>query len=180
MKFIKELVSIYRSPLKKPKIKVYFGKIQIGTPYFLPRKWVKHTHKTAVEEAKRLYHSSTNKRDFIEIYNYLMKCKYAKSVKWLYLKCICLGYKIKWDEYRFEWPPMISFVILNKQLFITFTTGEDDDVYYEMYLNYKYMTKGSKKERRKQLINMYKNDLTYYGPDNKEINYLEKYLKKYI
>ncbi len=38
-------IKVFNSPFIRPKLKLYFGKIQHGTPYFLPRKWVKHPTK---------------------------------------------------------------------------------------------------------------------------------------
>jgi len=35
-----EYIKAFNSPFKRPKLKWYFGKIAIGTPYFYPRRWV--------------------------------------------------------------------------------------------------------------------------------------------
>ncbi len=46
-----EFLKIYNSPFLHPKVKFYFGPIAIGTPYFLPRNWVKATPERAMQAA---------------------------------------------------------------------------------------------------------------------------------
>ena len=43
----------FNSPFQRPRLKWYFGKVAIGTPYFYPRKWVKATPKLAMDAALR-------------------------------------------------------------------------------------------------------------------------------
>lgn len=132
------------SPFINIKLNFYFGDIKHGTPYFLPRKFDK------------------NKKNF-------------KSVKWFYLEFINLGYKTKWDEhdYRFEYPPMISLVILNKQLCIwvlpniknlpeTLSSFFIIDQYWETRLTYKFATKGKTKDRLTQLFLQHDNTYNVY------------------
>ena len=42
---MKEFISYFNSPFKRPKLKFYLGKVAIGTPYFYPRKTVKDPDK---------------------------------------------------------------------------------------------------------------------------------------
>jgi len=82
-------------------------------------------------------------------------------VKYFGFDSITLGWKSKYDEYRFEWPPIYSFIIFGKQLCITIkpniNSGEDivlvEDIYWEAWLNYRYRTDKtkSKLERLKEL-----------------------------
>ena len=41
-------LDVLNSPFKGLKLKWYFGDIEHGTPYFLPRKWVKCNKKDAL------------------------------------------------------------------------------------------------------------------------------------
>ena len=51
--FFKNLsyLGVLFSPFSLPTLRIYFGKINVGVPYFLPRKWVKYTKQEAIEEA---------------------------------------------------------------------------------------------------------------------------------
>ncbi len=57
-----------------------------------------------------------------------------------------LGWKTKYDDYRFEWNPGFSFIIFRKQLFIAVVPDVDVnyyDSYWEAWLTYKNKTKGT-------------------------------------
>lgn len=99
-------LSVIGSPFKMFKIDFYFGDINIGVPYFKPR---------------RLYRvNGINK--YIDI-------------KYFGIDFCGLGWKTKWDEYRFEWNPMLSIVFLGKQIVLTFKP--DNDIHYwESFLYY--------------------------------------------
>lgn len=88
-------LNVFNSPFKPPKIQWYFGKIEVGTPYFLPRKWVNNPNKPG----------------------YMMAV--PKKVGFDF---VGLGYKTKWNstDYRFEWAPVWSFVFFKWQIAITF------------------------------------------------------------
>ena len=102
----------FNSPFKPPTPKFYIGKITLGTPYFLPRRWV------------------TNKE----------KPGYKKTIpKVIGFDFVPLGWKTKWDEYRFEWSPIWSFVFFKWQIAVTFVAPETDH-YWECWLNYTYET----------------------------------------
>ena len=78
-------LGVLNSPFRGLKLKWYFGDIEHGTPYFLPRKWVKNK---------------------------------PVPIKYFGFNFTTLGWKTKWEDYRFEWSPSISLVIFGKQLFI--------------------------------------------------------------
>ena len=114
-----DFLRAYNSPFKAPKLKWYCGKVALGTPYFLPRKWVKSKEKPG----------------------------YLKPVpKKIGFDFVPLGWKTKYDSYRHEWNPMISFVFFKWQIAVT-VTPEHDMHYWESWLYYTRETKGSTKER---------------------------------
>ena len=51
-------LNVFNSPFKRPQFKWYIGKVAIGTPYFLPRKWVKiskeEAHDGTIEQIQKL------------------------------------------------------------------------------------------------------------------------------
>lgn len=140
------------SPFKRPKLNFYFGDIKIGTPYFLPRKWVKSDKK-----GQRKYVPKKFGFDFVS-----------------------LGWKTKFGEYRFEWRPLISFVAFNKQ-FVVSIEAPHQYHYWEAWLAYELDTDKSKtkKERIKYLIENY--PMTWKVTKNgvgESVNYYTKILKE--
>lgn len=132
-------LGVLNSPFVGLELKWYFGEIKHGTPYFLPRKWVKCDNGS-----------------------------YSKPIpiKYFGFDYTSLGWKTKYDDIRFEWSPSISLVIFGKQLFISIIpkmrkTPEDAairvDIYWEAYLTYKYRTDKtkSKHERLEQTMKEY-------------------------
>ena len=108
--FIKDFdfLRAYNSPFKAPRLKWYCGKIALGTPYFFPRKWIKNPDKSG----------------------------YLKAIpKKIGFDFVPLGWKTKWDSYRFEWSPMISFVFFKWQIAVTFVAPHADH-YWESWLYY--------------------------------------------
>ena len=106
------------SPFKRPKLKWYFGKVTIGTPYFLPRRWKKDTE-------KRGWSKPVPKRigfDFVK-----------------------LGWKTKWSDkdFRFEWAPIWSFVLFKWQIAVIFQAPEQNH-YWECWLYYELHTDTNK------------------------------------
>jgi len=96
------------SPFKRPRLKWYFGKVAIGTPHFLPRRWVKNP-------AKPGYQTAVDKRigfDFVG-----------------------LGWKTKYDSFRFESAPLISFVFFGLQIAVIIKAPHQDH-YWECWLAY--------------------------------------------
>ena len=142
------------SPFKPFRLEWYFGEVAIGTPYFLPRKWVK-TEKGQKGVPKKIG-----------------------------FDIVGLGWKTKWHEkdFRFEWSPLISFVFFGYQIAVTVRIPEDNDYqYWEAWLYYELITdkKKSKSERIKECKEKF--PLTYTSGDGIQTNYYEKILKtKYL
>lgn len=152
--FIKSLWS----PFKPFKLKVYFGKTQVGVPYFFPRKWVKDPNNPGR----------------------------SKCVPKLIGFDFCgLGWKTKWDDtdYRFEWAPVLSFVAFGYQLAIT-AMVDNPNQYWEAWLYYEHNTDKSKtkKERIEQCKKEFPQIYTVYRQGNEEVvNYYNLILRdKYI
>lgn len=179
------------SPFKPFKIKWYIGKTQIGTPYFLPRKWVKATPKRAKQEALKeiLRQEDWNKRNpkyarevrsFDELYKEYLKYKFPVPIKVGFDSCT-LGWKTKWrhDDYRFEWSPVLTFVFFGYQIAAT-VYHEHRDHYWEAWLYYEYETKGTREERVKQCRENF--SLTWKvsekGKKDRVVDYYELILKK--
>lgn len=119
--FIKDLefLKAYRSPFKPLKLNFYCGKIALGTPYFYPRRWVKDSNKPG----------------------------YLKAIPRKFgFDFVSLGWKTKYDDYRFEWSPMISFVFFKWQIAVTFVAPHLDH-YWESWLYYTRKTEGTTAER---------------------------------
>ena len=122
--FIKDFdfLKVYNSPFRNPKLRLYIGKVAVGTPYFFPRKWVKATPERATKAAlqeiddviKYNERSSEYKRtvkSFDDLFNEKMRYNYAEPKK-IGFDFVSLGWKTKWTntDYRFEWSPVWSFV----------------------------------------------------------------------
>jgi len=121
---LKEFTTYFNTPFVGPKLKFYFGKIAVGTPYFFPRKAIKDPDKPG----------------------------YLKFVdKKIGFDIITLGWKTKYGQFRFEWSPLISFVFLKWQFVVTVTAPHVDQ-YWESWLYYQHKTDKtkSKKERSHQ------------------------------
>jgi len=156
--FIKDLdfLRAYNSPFKAPKLKWYCGKIALGTPYFFPRKRVKATPerahqatldsiKSTEEFNKRNPEYTRSIRPYDEIFASKINYSYAVPKK-IGFDFLPLGWKTKWDSYRFEWSPMISFVFFKWQIAVTFVAPHADH-YWESWLYYTRETKGDTAER---------------------------------
>jgi len=147
------------SPFKPLKLKFYFGKVALGCPYFLPRRFVKSKDKPGY------------------------KVPIAKKVGFDFVK---LGWKTKWSgrDYRFEWSPKWSFVFFGFQFCISFIAPEQDH-YWECWLYYDNNTdkSKSKRERIKQCREEHPCSWTSYSKagEKEEIDYYEFILKnKYL
>lgn len=168
--FIKDLdfFRAYNSPFKPPSPKLYIGKVAIGTPYFLPRRWVKGTPARAIKATVKYMRERRefNKRNpeyanilkpFREIYEDKLKSSYAVP-KIIGFNYTGLGWKTKWrsDDYRFEWSPVFSFVFFKWQIAIEFIAPECHH-YWECWLYYTRETDKTKntKERLEQARKKY-------------------------
>lgn len=144
-----KFLKVFNSPFIRPKLKWYFGKIAIGTPYFYPRRWVKATpkraRKAALEEIKKLENwNELNKNNcelrkipsFDQIYKEKLKYTYAVPKK-IGFDFVGLGYKTKWSntDYRFEYSPLISFVFFKWQIAVMLYVPHPDH-YWVCWLTY--------------------------------------------
>ena len=170
-------LEILNSPFKWFRVGIYFGNITRGIQYFLPRKWRKYNKKELLEEA--IQKLAKNNNTTLARYIKELKRYYIAVPKKFGIDMIGLGWKTKYDDYRFEFPPMLSIVAFGKQIVIYFGPKSDiNDDYWTAWLYYKYETdkKLSKTERTKQLIT---NFLLYTNPETGEV-VLSKNCKKII
>lgn len=169
----------YFSPFKPLKLKWYFGDISRGIPYFLPRKWVKYTLQDCIEQAtKSINDERLVKRTFEEWIDYYKGYSKAVPLKFGFSYCP-LGWKTKFDFYRFEFSPIWSFVAFGKQLTLTFF-AENEDHYWESFLAWEYETDKSLswKERIKDCRKRFSQTWKRYTGDEEEIiDYYDLILK---
>ena len=173
-------LKVLNSPFVGLQLKWYFGEIQHGTPYFLPRKWVKCNMNDALRAWGKLSNASQDAISRCEGRESWLK-KYTKiytkaiPIKYFGWHFTTLGWKTKWEDYRFEWNPSLSVVIFGKQLFITIIPKMEKadgdnylkiDSYWEAWLNYEYRTdkSKSKEERVEELYKIY--SCTWIGSEN--------------
>ena len=127
------------SPFKRPKLKIYIGKIKYGTPYFYPRIWKKFSYKDAldkaIEETRKEGHI-WYKKDPLSIIHYYKNYKKAIPKK-IGFDFVDLGWKTKWSntDYRYEWGPLWSFVFFKWQICLLFIVPEATH-YWEAWLYY--------------------------------------------
>lgn len=188
LSFIKALWS----PFKPFKLKWYIGKIAVGTPYFYPRKWVKATpemaHKATMDyiEREENYNKMNPKyarkiKPYDDIYQEMLRCEFAVPKK-IGFDFIPLGWKTKYDSYRFEWSPGLSFVFFGLQIAIKVVVPHPDQ-YWESWLYYELDTDKtkSKQERIAQCKKEAPQTWKTLGNDKKEdviIDYYDLILKK--
>jgi hypothetical protein len=185
---MKVLLETFFSPFNPVKWKWYFGKTAIGVPYFFPRVWKKATPKLAVEYAlkeikktkqynERNPNSQRAIKSFEGLYEYGLKLLFSFPKKVGFDFCD-LGWKTKWSDtdYRFEYNPVISFVFFGYQIAVQFVA---DSHYWEAFLYYYYNTKGTRRERVKQLKENFNQTFKKYSKDKMEvIDYYPQHLKK--
>lgn len=188
LSFIKALWS----PFKSFKLKWYIGKIAVGTPYFYPRKWVKATpemaHKATIDyiEREENYNKMNPKyarkiKPYDEVYQEMLKCQFPIPKK-IGFDFIPLGWKTKYDSYRFEWSPGLSFVFFGLQIAIKVVVPHPDQ-YWESWLYYELNTDKtkSKQERIAQCRKEAPQTWKTLGKDGKEdiiTDYYDLILKK--
>ena len=188
-------LKVLNSPFKPFSVRFYAGKTQIGTPYFLPRKWVKATPKLAkeatlktIESEKQWNERNPNYVRKIKSYEdiYQEKLTYRFPVPLTVGFSYCgLGWKTKWTntDFRYEWGPVLSFVFFGYQ--IALMVGQKySSHYWEAWLYYEYATDKtkSKRERIEQCKKEFNQTWKVYSNGEEEIiNYYELILKtKYI
>lgn len=172
-------LAVFNSPFRGLKLKWYFGDIEHGTPYFLPRRWVKCNKADAHKAWAKLKVKPQNISKSIWINTYGKHYTKAIPIKYFGFHFTSLGWKTKWEDYRFEWSPSISLVIFGKQLFILILPNVkmDEsmvvlDCYWEAWLTYYYNTDKTKpiKSRLEELKQKYSCN---WG--NKEKGYVDYY-----
>lgn len=185
-----KFLKILNSPFVGLKLKWYFGEIRYGTPYFLPRKWVKCNMQDALvawdklsNNVKETYERGKGKQKWLQ--DYIKSYTKPVPIKYFGFDFTSLGWKPKWDEYRFEWNPLISIVLFGKQLFIEIipnTKGGEEllatDCYWEAWLTYENKTDKSKSvsERLEELYRLY--SCSWGNDENGYIDYYPYILKK--
>ena len=114
-------MKVYFSPFKIPKLKFYFGKIAIGTPYFYPR---------VLDKKTRMFKPKKIGFDFVGL---------GWKTKW------------EDNDYRHEWNPRWSFVLWKWQVALIFRAPDDvyDYYYWESWLYYHYSTDKNKSQRER-------------------------------
>lgn len=191
MKSRLDFIKALWSPFKPFKLKWYIGKTAIGTPYFFPRKWVKATPELARKatldyiEREEMYNRlnpnyARKIRPYDEVYKENMRCTYPVPKK-IGFDFISLGWKTKYDTYRFEWSPGLSFVFFGYQIAVKFVAPYTDH-YWESWLYYEYQTdkSKSKKERiaqcREEAPQTWKTSEN--GKEDKIVDYYDLILRK--
>jgi hypothetical protein len=153
-------LKVLNSPFKPFNISLYAGKTQIGTPYFLPRKWVKATpelaKKAALEtmESEKKWNSinpnyTRRIKSYEEIYQEKLGYSFPVPLKVGFSYC-GLGWKTKWTDtdFRYEWGPVLSFVFFGYQ--IALMVGQKDvSHYWEAWLYYEKATDKTKSKRER-------------------------------
>ena len=188
-------LKVLNSPFKPFSVSWYVGKTQVGTPYFLPRKWVKATPKLATEaalktiEAEKRYNERnpnyTRKiKSFEEIYQEKITYRFPVPLKVGFSYC-GLGWKTKWTDtdFRYEWGPVLSFVFFGYQIAVM-VGHKHVSHYWEAWLYYEYATDKtkSKRERIEQCRKEFNQTWTVSSQGKEEVvDYYQRILKtKYL
>lgn len=178
------------SPFKPLTIKWYVGKIAVGVPYFFPRKTVKFNEQDIQEAIAKhkanknyvQYNSDHKLYDMYKNYNKFVPLKVGFSY-------CSLGYKTKWtsSDFRYEWPPIFSFVFFGYQIAATIGPKDASTVshYWEAWLYYEYATDKTKSKRKRirQCRKKFPQTWTWTSKDkpSETIDYYERILKpKYL
>jgi len=183
-------LKVLNSPFKPFKIGFYAGKTKLGVPYFLPRKWVKATPLLAREaainyiEREKRYNELNPQhariiKSYEEIYNDKLKHEYAVPLRVGFSYC-SLGWKTKYEDYRHEWNPILSFVFFGYQIALTFYSPYGSH-YWEPWLYYEYDTDKTKSKRER--IEQCKREAPETWTSSKDgvdetINYYDRILKE--
>ena len=144
-------LKILNSPFKPFKVNLYAGKTQIGLPYFYPRKWVKYNNQD-IQKAIQEHKANKNKVLVSDAQLYDLYYNYKKAVPLKVGFSYCsLGWKTKYDSFRYEWGPVLSFVFFGYQiaLMVGFRDRKAVDHYWEAWLYYEYNTDKTKSKRER-------------------------------
>ena len=205
--WLKSFIWIYKTPFKKPKIKVYFGKIAKGTPYFLPRKLKRVSKKERLERAQNYYDIYLSNLIEHKPYSSLKLNSKRKTIKDFLplanekvfvprkfgINLVPLGWKTKFDDIRYEYNPAISFVAFKKQLYVEFTfedtsensNGLENECYWEAALFYRHRTPKKESTISRLVYCVFGNSVTWtwWDQDNQiiKVDYYNKIIKnKYL
>jgi len=153
-------LKVLNSPFKPFHVSLYTGKTEIGTPYFLPRKWVKATpelaKKAALEtmESERKWNDINPKytrriKSYEEIYQEKLGYSFPVPLKVGFSYC-GLGWKTKWTDtdFRYEWGPVLSFVFFGYQIALM-VGHKHSSHYWESWLYYEKATDKTKSKRER-------------------------------
>ena len=141
------------SPFKPFKLKWHIGKIALGTPYFFPRRWRYLTKEEAKESVnERLEKLRENGKEatvamYKEFYESAKRSKRGVPKK-IGFDFVSLGWKWKYDDIRFEWSPMWSFVFFKWQIAVVFVAPHLSH-YWESWLYYELETDKSKSKKER-------------------------------
>jgi hypothetical protein len=188
-------LKVLNSPFKPFNVRFYAGKTQIGTPYFLPRKWVKATPELAKKAALETIKSEEqwNERNpnyvrkiksYEDIYQEKLTYRFPVPLKVGFSYC-GLGYKTKWTDtdFRYEWGPVLSFVFFGYQVALM-VGHKHSSHYWEAWLYYEYATDKtkSKRERIEQCRKEFSQTWTVSSMGKEEVvDYYQRILKtKYL
>jgi hypothetical protein len=188
-------LKVLNSPFKPFRVRLYAGKIQVGVPYFYPRKWVKATPelrtKAALDHIKREERFNKSNPDsarkiksFEELYEEYKNYSFPVPLKVGFSYC-GLGWKTKWTntDFRYEWGPVLSFVFFGYQIALT-VGHKHSSHYWEAWLYYEYATDKtkSKRERIEQCRKEFNQTWTVSSMGKEEVvDYYQRILKtKYL
>jgi hypothetical protein len=158
----------------------------MGVPYFHPRKTRRITYLEAREKALEKYKKladAGHEQNLDQLIKEQLRYRIFVSVKWLWFSYCGLGWKTKWSDtdFRHEWDPTFSLVILNRQFAIRFSADHSSH-YWESWLYYNYATdrNDSKINRLKQCTKEFPNIWTSTYKDGKKetINFYTLILRK--
>lgn len=182
------------SPFRPITPKFYIGKTAIGTPYFLPRRWVKATPALAHDAAMKTIEKIERTNELNVKNGYTQKvptyeAAYENAMRYRYpvtkrigFDFTELGWKTKWSakDIRFEWAPIWSFVFFGYQIAITWK-APDQDHYWECWLYYELYTDKTKSKAERIAQCREEFPCVWISSKNgveERIDYYEKVLRK--
>jgi len=170
-------LKVLNSPFKPFKVSFYAGKTQVGVPYFYPRKFVPYTEKD-IQKAIEKYKADKEKVLVSDKQLYDMYKNYTKAVPLKIGFSYCsLGWKTKYDDFRHEWNPVLSFVFFGYQIALTFYSPYSSH-YWEPWLYYEYDTDKTKSKRERIEQCRKEAPETWTSSDEGTVDYYERILKK--